>query len=152
MPQAFPVGCCWLLYFPPGCPACHVHAADFQTGSNNPYSPNLLPVIWEPRGILPIPQLLEFLTVGMCLHPLTSLAFLPLSYWGPTHCFFSRVHFTAAERFVFSCCLFAFASFVPCGPIYTMMPWSSRHHFYAFSVLPGGWDDHSPSTWPQGVL
>ena len=30
------------------------------------------------RGILPIPQLLEFLIVGMCLHSLTSLAFLPL--------------------------------------------------------------------------
>lgn len=65
-----------------------------------------------------------------------------LSFWLPLHhpppqllaqfqaidCFFSRVHFTVAERFVLSCCLFAFVSFVPCVLAYP------GHHSYLDTI------------------
>lgn len=52
------------FYFLPGRPPLCVHAANFQMSSVNSCSPCLSPAIWEPRRLLPIPQLLEFLIVG----------------------------------------------------------------------------------------
>ena len=147
MPQAFPVRVPLTVLLPTRLPCMPT----FRWALLTPILPASSQSSESHRGSLPIPQLLEFLIVGMCLHPPYQSGFFPPSCWVPTHCFSSRVHFTAAERFVLSCCLFAFASFVPCVPIYTMMPWSSRHHFYAFSVLRGGWGDHSSSTWPQEI-
>lgn len=116
--------------------------------SFNSYSSILLPAIWEPHGHSAHPPLLEFLLVGrhMLARTLSDFFFFSLlAQFQAIDYFSSRVHFTIAERFVFSCFLFAFVSFVPCVPVYPRVPRSPRHHFYVFSVPPGRWGDYSSS-------
>lgn len=108
------------FYFLPGRPPLCVHAANFQMSSINSCSPCLSPAIWEPRrpsSHPPAPGIPYCGRTYVCKH-LIILPFLPpsllLAQFQAIDCFFCSVHFTVAERFVLSCCLFAFVSFVPC--------------------------------------
>lgn len=151
-PRHFLDGCCWLFYFLPGRPPLGVHAANFQMSSINLCSSSLSRPSGSHTGILPIPQLLEFLIVGGPMHAST-LSFwlsppLPSSCPVPSHrLFFSPVFILQLLRDLCShvaCCLCVFCPLCPGLPRAPQLP---RHHFYAFRVLPG-----RSSVWPQEML
>lgn len=96
----------------------------------------VLPAFSQPSGshtgICPIPgSWNSLLWEGICLqapYHSGSPPSLLLAQFQAIDCFFSSVHFTVAERFVLSCCLFAFVSFVPCVLVYP------GHHSYLDTI------------------
>lgn len=143
-------GCCWLLHFPH---QAALHAMFMLLTFRRALRTPILPTSSQSSGSPGVFFLSPSSWNSYCRHVLTST--YQSGFYSP---FLAEVQHIVFSKFILQllrdlCSHVAYlplASFVPCGQ---STQWCHGHQDTTSMPLVSawGWDDHSPSTWPQGV-